>query len=426
MFLTQQGGFIIKPIAKLFGLIFGLIYNVFDNFGIVSIGFVIIIFTILIRLCLIPLMFKSNKSSKITAYIQPEMNKITKKYKGKKDQESMMAQQREMRDLQEKYGVNMTGSCLTALIQMPIFLALYRVIQNVPAYVGKVKDLYINIAESIHANDKAIEALNNFKSDEYSSYFVGIKSSTDSINGIIDVLAKFPSNAWDDFKKTVTDFPDVISEINKNQKIIVKVNSFIGGIDLSVSPSQALRAGTTVAILIPILSLLFQFLSMKATPQQSSGDPAQEQSMKMMKGMMYVFPIMSFFITFTVPAGLGLYWATGSFISFLTSVGINAYFKHCDMDKLIEKSKEKAAIKIAKRKASGKKSFMERMNEAAYGSQDASSNSRVNSNIASQSLKSYSSNTMSKNNNGVKYRQGSLAAKANVMQRYNDKNGGND
>lgn len=420
MFLTQQGGFIIRPIAKLFGLIFGLIYDVFDKFGIVSMGFVIIIFTIIIRLCLTPLMFKSNKSSKITAYIQPEMNKITKKYKGKKDQESILAQQREMRELQDKYGVNMTGSCLTALIQMPIFLALYRVIQNIPAYVSQVKELYLPIANAIYADPASADALNNFKAlDEYKSYFASVSSSANSVNGIIDILAKFPSNAWDAFKETITN-SSVISAIADNKDKIVDVNSFIGGIDLTVAPGFAL----TAAFAIPVLSLVFQFLSMKATPQQSTGDPAQEQSMKMMKGMMYVFPLMSFFITVSVPAGLGLYWATGAFISFLTSVGINTYFKHCDMDKLIEKSKEKAAKKMAKKKASGKKSFMERMQEAAYGGQDPNSNPKVNSDIASQSLKSYSSSTMSKNNSGVKYREGSLAAKANVMQRYKDNDGG--
>ncbi|MBQ9199779.1 MAG: membrane protein insertase YidC [Lachnospiraceae bacterium] len=420
MFLTQQGGFIIKPIAKLFGFVFGLIYDVFDKFGIVSIGFVIIIFTIIIRLCLTPLMFKSNKSSKITAYIQPEMNKITKKYKGKKDQESVLAQQREMRELQEKYGVNMTGSCLTALIQMPIFLALYRVIQNIPAYVSQVKNLYLPIANAISDDKASVEALNAFKSlDEYKSYFAGINTSTDTINGIIDVLAKFPTKAWDAFSSTVSN-SSVLSAISENKDKIIDVNSFVAGIDLTVAPGFAL----TAAFAIPVLSLVFQFLSMKATPQQNTGDPAQEQSMKMMKGMMYVFPLMSFFITVTVPAGLGLYWATGAFISFLTSVGINAYFKHCDMEKLIEKSKEKAAKKIEKKKASGKKSFMERMSEAAYGGQDPNANPKVNSNIATQSLKSYSSNTMSKNNSGVKYREGSLAAKANALQRYNDNNGG--
>ena len=417
MFLTQQGGFIIRPIANLFGLIFGLIYDVFEKFGILSLGLVIIVFTILIRLCLTPLMFKSNKASKITNYIQPEINKINKKYKGKKDQESVLAQQREVREIQEKYGVNMTGSCLTAFIQMPIFFALYRVIQNVPAYVKQIKNLYSPIADAIKNDSNVVNELNNFKKlDEYSNYFRGLgDASSDNVNGIIDILAKFPSGAWDKFSATISN-SDVLSKIAENKDKIIDVNSFAGGIDLSVAPGMKL----TAALAIPICSFVFQFLSMKATPQQSTGDPAQEQSMKMMKSMMYVFPVMSFFVTVSVPAGLGLYWAAGAFISFLTSVGINAYFKHCDMEKIVEKSKEKAAKKIEKKKASGKKSFMDKITEAAYGNQEAANTSKVNSNVASQSLKSYTSSTMSKNNGNVKYREGSLASKANIMQRYND------
>ena len=416
MFLTQQGGFIIRPIATLFGLIFGLIYDVFEKFGILSLGLVIIVFTILIRLCLTPLMFKSNKASKITNYIQPEINKINKKYKGKKDQESVLAQQREVREIQEKYGVNMTGSCLTAFIQMPIFFALYRVIQNVPAYVRQIKALYLPIAEAINKDSQVVEALKTFKeNEEYAAYFRSITTETDNVNGIIDILAKFPSDAWDKFSSTISN-SDVISKISENKDKIIDVNSFVAGIDLSVAPGLKL----TAALAIPICSFVFQFLSMKATPQQSTGDPAQEQSMKMMKSMMYVFPVMSFFVTVSVPAGLGLYWAAGAFISFLTSVGINFYFKHCDMEKIVEKSKEKAAKKIEKKKASGKKSFMERMTEAAYGTQENTTTSRVNSNVASQSLKSYTSSTMSKNDGKVKYREGSLASKANIMQRYND------
>ena len=183
MFLTKQGGFIIRPIASLFGWIFGLIYDIFEKFGIAKLGLVIIVFTILIRLCLLPLMIKTNKSSKVTAYIQPEMNKITKKYKGKKDQESVMAQQREMRELQEEYGVSMTGSCLTAFIQMPIFLALYRVIQNVPAYVKQIRALYDPIAQAIYSDSKVVEALAAFKDQkEYASYFGTIKSAPSDVN----------------------------------------------------------------------------------------------------------------------------------------------------------------------------------------------------------------------------------------------------
>ena len=98
--------------------------------------------------------------------------------------------------------------------------------------------------------------------------------------------------------------------------------------------------------------------------------------------------------TVNVPAGLGLYWATGSLVSFLTSVLTNTYFKYCDMEKVVEKSKNKAAKKIEKKKQSGKKSFMDKLQEAAYGAPEENNTSK--STIASASLKNYTSNTMNR------------------------------
>ena len=79
--------------------------------------------------------------------IQPEIQKIQKKYKDRKDQESMLKQQQELQAVYDKYGTSMTSGCLPTLIQFPIILALYRVIQNIPAYVGKIKEMYSPIAE---------------------------------------------------------------------------------------------------------------------------------------------------------------------------------------------------------------------------------------------------------------------------------------
>lgn len=417
MFLTQHDGAILGPIARLLGVIINWIYEILDKIGIANIGVTIILFTLLIRLCLVHSIYKQNKSSKITKHIQPEINKATKKYRGKKDQESMMAQQNETRKIQEKYGISMTGGCLTSIIQMPIFFALYNVIQNVPAYVNKVYNLYKPIADQIYGNEDAIGKLTEFQS-EYASLKT-IKLDPNNINTIIDVLAKFPTEAWDKFSALFGNSGPIVDAINNNSGKITEIYSFIGGIDLTVAPGFAL----TTAIIIPILSMIFQYLSMNATPMQSTGDATQDATMKSMKTMMKVFPIMSFFICVGVPAGVGLYWATGSFISFATTKIINSYFKHCDMDKVVEKAAKKAAKKIAKRKAKGKKSFMEKMQEAAYGEQQQKASANKNS-VASSSLKSYNSNTMKQSDSSVQYRQGSLASKANVMQRYTDNNGG--
>ena len=85
------------PLSALMGWIFNLIYNLFYGLNIYSIGFSIIVFTFIVRLLLFPINLKTTKSSKIQQYLQPEFNKITKKYKGKKDQESMMKQNKEGR-----------------------------------------------------------------------------------------------------------------------------------------------------------------------------------------------------------------------------------------------------------------------------------------------------------------------------------------
>ena len=141
MILTQATG-IFSPITWVLGKIFSGIYAVFFGMGVESIALSIIVFTVLIRLILFPFNLKTTRSSKIQQYLRPEFNKINKKYKGKKDQNSIFAQQKETRELQEKYGIKMSQGCVTALIQLPVFIGLYNVIQNVPAYVGKIRILY--------------------------------------------------------------------------------------------------------------------------------------------------------------------------------------------------------------------------------------------------------------------------------------------
>lgn len=424
MLLTQSGGLIIKPISKLLGAILSLIYEGLGLVNSVNIGIAIILFTIIVRLAILPLMVQQSKSTKIMNYIQPEINKVTKKYKGRKDQESMMAQQRETKAIQDKYGVSLTFGCLTSLIQLPIFFALYRVIQNIPAYVGKVKNLYTPISDAIANDEKAYSILEKFQSgsiqgsEGYANLLRNVKLDKADPNTIIDVLAKFPAEAWGDYKAQLAASSEVVTQINANVDQINKIYDFFG-INLTSVPGFAM----TTAIIIPILSLVFQFLSMKVTPQQQSTDPTQQASMQTMKTMMYVMPVFSFFICVNVPCGVGLYWAVGAFISFLTSLIINIYFKYCDMEKILEKSMKKAAKKMEKKKASGKQSFWDKMQEAALGQAPDDSN-KVNSTAANASLKNYTSNTMNKNNSNTQYRAGSLAAKANAMQRYNDNNNG--
>ena len=102
---------------------------------------------------MIPLQIKQQKFSKMNAVMSPELQKISKKYRGKKDQASQMKMQEETMAVYEKYGVSPTGSCLQLFIQMPIFFALYQVIINIPGYIGEIKAIFDKAVVSITSPD---------------------------------------------------------------------------------------------------------------------------------------------------------------------------------------------------------------------------------------------------------------------------------
>ena len=110
--LTQDDGVLLGPISKLLGFIMEGIFNVLDAIGIPNIGLSIIIFTIVIYLLLMPLTIKQQKFSKLSAKMSPELQAIQKKYKNRKDNDSMMAMNQETQAVYAKYGVSPTGSCV--------------------------------------------------------------------------------------------------------------------------------------------------------------------------------------------------------------------------------------------------------------------------------------------------------------------------
>lgn len=150
--LTAYSGSILGPIAKFLGWIMNGIYNGISQLTggrVESVVLSIVIITVIIYMCLLPLTIKQQKFSKLSQKMQPEMQAIQAKYKDKKDQASMAAMQQETQLLYEKYGVSPMGSCVQMLIQMPILFALYRVFYNIPAYLGGVKDSFSGLVDQI-------------------------------------------------------------------------------------------------------------------------------------------------------------------------------------------------------------------------------------------------------------------------------------
>lgn len=415
IFLTAQGG-ILGPFCWLLGKILNLIYEGLSALGIQNLALCIIVFTVVVKLILLPFTLRQQRGSKINQYIQPELQKVQKKYKNRTDQESMLKQQQEIQEVYRKYGTSMTNGCLLSFIQLPIIYALYRVVYNIPAYVPSIKELYLPIAEKIHDVSNYVTTLTTFVSEnKISTASRGINAlskldaSEITNNNIIDVISQFSSTQWNSFCEMLSDHTDLVNVIHSNVAQIDHLNQFILGINISEAPGWKL----SWALIIPISAAFFQFLNSKILqvqqPDMSDGDPTAAQSAAMMKSMTYTMPLLSLFVSISLPASIGLYWTLSALISVLIQVAINLYYdKIADMDKILEKQMEKA-----KRKKK-KKTFMERMLETA-GNADAGSS--VPNSVAGTNLKNY--NNVSSGDGGMTtYRKGSISSKANIMQQY--------
>lgn len=139
--LTAANWPIVGQICWVLGKVMNFIYTILDNILATDNGLVglsIIIYTILVYTCMIPLTINQQRTSKMSSVMNPEIQAIQKKYRNKKDQASMMKQQEEIQQVYDKYGTSMMGGCLPLLIQMPFLFALYPVIYNIQEYVPAI------------------------------------------------------------------------------------------------------------------------------------------------------------------------------------------------------------------------------------------------------------------------------------------------
>ncbi|WP_092362408.1 YidC/Oxa1 family membrane protein insertase [Enterocloster lavalensis] len=423
--LTKTGG-VLGPIGDILGWIMDLLFRFTSMFGIVNIGLCIILFTLVTKLLMIPLTIKQQKSSKLMAVMQPELTAIQKKYKGKEgDQKAMMMMQTETKAVYEKYGTSMTGGCLPMLIQLPIIFALYRVIYNIPAYVHSVRGYYEMVIANLPAGFQTNQTFMDLAS---SSKMLSGADFTD-LNKVIDLLYTFTGKQWE---VLVGAFPQVGQAVTESGDSVVsaieRMQTFFG-LNIAYTPMQVIGNffshvdGTTVfaliaALAIPLLAGASQWYSSKlmmATTQSPQGD--ENPGANMMKSMNVMMPLMSVFFCFTFATGIGLYWVAQSVFTIIQQVGINSYLKKVDIDDLVQKNVEKTNKKRAKRglpptRVGNVDEMMQKMQEKE---------SREESKRMEKIAKTKALVEENKNYYNADAKAGSLASKANMVAKYNEK-----
>lgn len=295
-------------IASLFGYVLEFWYNICQNYGVS-----IILFALTIKAILYPLTLKQQKAMKKTQEMQPKLLALQERYKD--NQEAMMI---EYQKLMSENKFNPFGGCLLSFIQLPILLGVFYVAASPLTYMEKMEQSEIDqYVQQIVIND-------SFSGDEQ-AFLQNYEE---------------PQDAVDEYKSK-----------NKYYELkIIKENDLLNLDFLGINLGDIAAENKTdfTLLVIPILTTVFLYLSLyvasadtkKQQKQVMKDADGNEIPMPNMMAMNIVMPLMSGYISYVVPQGMGLYWFTNSLIQIIIQLGMKKYLEKKEDTKLIEGKKK--------------------------------------------------------------------------------------
>lgn len=295
--------------ANILSYIIDPIYGLVGNYGVA-----VILFTVVVKILLVPLGVKQQRTMVKTKQIKPELDKIQSKYKNDKEKLN-----EETMKLYQKYDINPMGGCLPLLVQFPILLGLYRVIQYPISWILRstpVEAIENIISKGIITKEQAVEGLKSLA--EGSDKLAGLNSVSD----IVSVFEKETSLG--------------VTQIDIASKFDLVNFNFLG-LDLSATPDIS-HPG--LIWIVPIMATAAAFFSNWVS---SKLNPVSEEQQQTMKSMNLMMPLMTLFFTFTLSAGIGLYWFCSTMLSVAQMYLLTKYFER------------KYPIETASAKGKGKK-----------------------------------------------------------------------
>lgn len=273
----------ISGIANILGWVIRLIYNHSNYF--IS----IILFTILTKLILLPLYISQIKSTEEMNKVAPMVKKIQEKYKDNKEKQS-----EELMKIYAEHKVNPVAGCLPALIQIPLILSMFYIVKQPLTYV-------INMPQE--------------QIVEYTKTYLGKEEVTE---------------------KEVKAYE--INVANEYDLIDMNVSKYInlGKAPQDVFNKEESKKAHPIALIVPILSIVFSIVSTKLAQKNSN---MTEEQLEMQKSMNVMMPLLSASIAYSMPLALGIYWLLGSILGILQQVFINKFVKNKEDKDLLGESK---------------------------------------------------------------------------------------
>lgn len=306
-----------SKLCELIGQVMHWIYSYVPNYGLA-----IILFTVLLKVVLLPLAIKQHKSSLAMVKMKPYQDELMKKYGSNRQKYS-----EELQKLYQREGYNPMSSCLPMLIQMPLLFMMYTIIRRPLHYMA----------------GWSLTQIWQSSVSEFGTKIIEIKGNATTI------LA----GGLEKYKITAENFNSFESQILSNMKKPPIETNFLG-LNLANIPSEVWKV-VFLILLIPVISgatsFLLSWLSQKMSPAQQASEQAGS-----MKTMLLLMPLMSLWIAFTVPAGLGLYWIISNLIGIAQLYLLNALYNPKKLEEEVyakieaEKQREKAKKSESARK----------------------------------------------------------------------------
>lgn len=296
--------------ANIFGYILNFIYDIVQNYGLT-----IIIFSILIKLLMIPISIKQQKTMKKSTKIQAKMKELQFKYKNnpeKLNQETM--------ELYKKENMSPFSGCLSAIVQIILLFAVFYLVRSPLTYMKKIDTTVI---------EKYNKIIKEYQLSENSAY-----PEIDVIREI-DNIKNLKNNENIEQTEERTDLADIKEEELEN----LKINMDFLGLNLAQVPT---KSSDWKAYIIPILYVLISVISMRITnptaPKTKPVENKDEKSLakpeeefdpmaQMNKNMNMMFPIMYLAVALIAPLGLALYWLMNSLLMIVERLALNKLLK---------------------------------------------------------------------------------------------------
>lgn len=272
-----------------------------------SYGVAIILFTLVIKLIMLPFQMKSKKSMMRMSRMNGKIQEIQKKYAN-----NQAKMQEEMQKLYTEEGINPMSGCLWSFLPLPILLALYSIMrQPITHFMMLSESVVQELVDKVTATGMDMSAIVQMK---------------DGVAIVKDGITQLQPYGQINLVKAITSqVPEAVSGLDK----WINLDYNFLGLDLAATPSTGFSNFSFTwavigLILIPILAGGFQLLMTKVTmTQQPQPEGAGAGSTKM---MMYMMPLMSVYIAFIMPAALGIYWIAQSVFSLIQEVILGKFF----------------------------------------------------------------------------------------------------